>query len=163
MSYIDTSVIVAALNSLDPRQQKAREILEKEELKIVSELTVVELSSVLSKRRELVSSISSELNIDEELVIITMILYIFKRFSLTYTNVDGQVYVPLIGKIYKPVSFAIDLSVKTGLKTLDLLHLAYAKILKEEGIVNKFVTADEDFLKIKKTIEKSLNIKLQLL
>ncbi len=63
MSYIDTSVIVAALDPLDPRQNSARETLEKEEYKIVSELVIAELASVLSRREELVSSIADQLGL----------------------------------------------------------------------------------------------------
>ncbi len=49
MSYIDTSVIVAALDPADPRRPKALKELENRDVKLVSELVIAELSSVLSK------------------------------------------------------------------------------------------------------------------
>jgi predicted nucleic acid-binding protein len=51
MSYVDTSIIVAALDYLDPRRELALEILEKKEDKKISELVLVELASILSRRR----------------------------------------------------------------------------------------------------------------
>jgi predicted nucleic acid-binding protein len=51
MSYVDTSIIVAALDYLDPRRELALEILEKKEDKKISELVLVELVSILSRRR----------------------------------------------------------------------------------------------------------------
>ena len=45
MSYIDTSVIVAALDPSDPRWKHARSILEGEGERVVSELVIAELGS----------------------------------------------------------------------------------------------------------------------
>jgi predicted nucleic acid-binding protein len=45
MSYVDTSIIVAALDKLDPRQRLAREVLEMEGDKRISELVLAELAS----------------------------------------------------------------------------------------------------------------------
>ena len=59
MSYVDTSVIVAALDQLDPRHQQARALLEKDEYKLV----IAELASVLPRRREIVSGIAKELGL----------------------------------------------------------------------------------------------------
>ncbi|MEM3520711.1 MAG: PIN domain-containing protein, partial [Thermoproteota archaeon] len=50
MSYVDTSIIVAALDPEDPLQKSASMILKNEEDKIVSELVLLELTSVLSRR-----------------------------------------------------------------------------------------------------------------
>lgn len=45
MIYVDTSVIVAALDPMDPRRDEARKTLETHEDKVVSELVVTELAS----------------------------------------------------------------------------------------------------------------------
>jgi len=52
MSYIDTSVIVASLDPEDPRSNEAKKILENEKCKIISELVLVELASVISRRKK---------------------------------------------------------------------------------------------------------------
>ncbi len=48
MIYVDTSTIVAALDSQDPRHNRAKELLEETENKIVSEIVLAELA-VLSR------------------------------------------------------------------------------------------------------------------
>jgi len=50
MSYIDTSVIVASLDPLDPRRELALGVLEKLRDKRVSELVLAELASIVSRR-----------------------------------------------------------------------------------------------------------------
>ena len=50
MAYTGTSVIVAALDPSDPRCRKARRLLEDGGYRVVSELTLVELASVVSRR-----------------------------------------------------------------------------------------------------------------
>ncbi len=48
--YVDTSVIVAALDLTDPGRKKARKTLEANGSKVVSELVIAELASVLLDR-----------------------------------------------------------------------------------------------------------------
>jgi predicted nucleic acid-binding protein len=49
---VDTSVIVAALDPTDPRREEARKALELHDNKIVSELFVAELASVLARQHK---------------------------------------------------------------------------------------------------------------
>jgi len=50
--------------------------------------------------------------------------------------------------VYRPIATAIELSSKARLKTLDLLHVAYAKLMKEEGEpIEGILTADTGFEK----------------
>ena len=53
MSYVDTSIIVAALDKLDSRQRLALRVLEKGENKRVSELVLAELASILARRKSM--------------------------------------------------------------------------------------------------------------
>ena len=64
---IDTSVILAALDPLDPKQKPAREILERNEDKAISELVILELASVLT-RREISRKLKRKLGLREELI-----------------------------------------------------------------------------------------------
>jgi predicted nucleic acid-binding protein len=65
MNYIDTSVIVAALDPLNQRQKSAKEILEKED-KVISELVLAELASILN-RKETLSELIVKLGLRKEL------------------------------------------------------------------------------------------------
>ncbi|RLG44830.1 MAG: hypothetical protein DRN90_08395 [Thermoproteota archaeon] len=97
MSYIDTSVIVAALDPSDRRRDQARRVLEGREDKFISELVLAELSSVLARREEL-KELASELGIREDLVLPAILIYLIKRFGLTYMKVNGLVRLPAIGE-----------------------------------------------------------------
>lgn len=164
MSYIDTSIIIAALDKLDPRQGLAQEVLEKEENKKISELVLAELASILSRREKVLLEISRRINVKKELIITVAILYIMRRFKLNYRRVDGHKRIFVVGNLYSPLATAIDISSKFKLKTLDLLHLAYVKTLIEQGEeVNELITLDDDFKRERDTIEQELNVKVKTL
>ncbi|MGB9717713.1 MAG: type II toxin-antitoxin system VapC family toxin [Thermoproteota archaeon] len=164
MSYIDTSVIVAALDQLDSRQKIAQKTLEKKENKKVSELVLAELASILVRRESMLQEFSIKIKIREELVVPVIILYIMRRFKLSYRRVSGYKRIFLIGDIYSPLATAIDISSKFKLKTLDLLHLAYIKAVIEQGEeINELITVDEDFERRKQSIDRELNVKVKTL
>ncbi len=163
MSYVDTSLIVAALDPLDPRRGRAREVLDGERDKVVSELVLVELASVLSRRGDLVSSIASKLGLSREETVIAVILYLLKRFNLRYRSVEGRARLTPLGRLCRPVAIAMELSPALGLKTLDLLHVAYAKLMREEGEpMQKLITADEDFEKVREKLREITGIDPQV-
>lgn len=47
-----------------------------------------------------------------------------------------------------------------SLKTLDILHLSYAWILKKSFGINMFITGDEEILEKAENIKKNLDIKV---
>ncbi|RLF18312.1 MAG: PIN domain nuclease [Thermoprotei archaeon] len=164
MPYIDTSVIVLALDPTDPRRQHAITILEKEEYKIISELVLAELASVLSRREELISNLASKLGLSRELTIIAILLYILRRFNLRYRVPTIRAKALPFGRIYTPIAIAIELSATIKLKTLDLLHVAYIKLLREEGEpINTLITADTDFKSVEKELRDIVGIKVSLI
>ena len=164
MSYVDTSVIVAALDPLDPRSGEARRLLEREEGKVVSELVLAELASVIARREELVSGVAGELGLSAEEAVIAMLLYILKRFNLRYRSAEGSTRLPLLGRIYRPIATAIELSKPLRLETLDLLHVAYAKILRDNGEpIQKLLTADRDFEAARETLRREIGIDLHII
>jgi len=163
MSYVDTSAIVAALDLQDPRHREVRNLLEKEKDKVVSELVLAELASMVVRREEVISEIANKLGLSKEEAVITMLLYILKRFNLRYKSVEDHARLPHIGRIYKPIAVAIELSQQTKLKTLDLLHIAYIKLMKDEGEpIRKLVTVDSDFLKAREMLREEMGIDLHI-
>ncbi|WP_232216690.1 type II toxin-antitoxin system VapC family toxin [Desulfurococcus amylolyticus] len=163
MIYVDTSVIVAALDPMDPRRDEARKTLEAHEDKVVSELVVTELASILARQHNLLTTVKDKLEISERVTLIAIILYIMKRFNFRYINVKGSSRSP-IGRFYKPLAYGIELTGKLRLKTLDLLHLAYIKAMKEQGAqIHALLTADADFKNSEEDIRKALGITIKLL
>jgi len=165
LSYIDASVMVLALDPSDPRSSRAKERLEREGYKVISELVLVELSSVISKRRELLRELSNEIQVDEGKLIPAILLYMVKRFNLTYRSTGAsKPALPGLGRIYEPMLTAIELSGILRLKTLDLLHVAYIVILKNRGErISLIVTGDEDFKKAEAGLARNLKINIELI
>lgn len=62
MIHVDTSVIVAALDPADPRREEARKALELYDNKVVSELVIAELASVLAKQYKVLRISSVQVN-----------------------------------------------------------------------------------------------------
>jgi predicted nucleic acid-binding protein len=85
-----------------------------------------------------------------------------RRFKLSYRRVNGYKRVFVIDDLYSPFAATIDISSKFKLKTLDLLHLAYLKTLKEQGEeIREIITADYDFEREKEAIMRELNINVK--
>jgi len=164
MSYVDTSIIVAALDKLDSRQRLALRVLEKGENKRVSELVLAELASILARRKSMLQEISRKTKLREELIIPVAILYIMRRFRLSYRRVNGYKRIFIIGNLYSPLATAIDIAPEYKLKTLDLLHLAYIKTMIEQGEeIKELITLDDDFEREREAISQELNVKVKTL
>jgi predicted nucleic acid-binding protein len=164
MSYVDTSIIVAALDKLDSRQRLALRVLEKGENKRVSELVLAELASILARRKSMLQEISRKIKLREELIIPVAILYIMRRFRLSYRRVNGYKRIFIIGNLYSPLATAVDIAPEYKLKTLDLLHLAYIKTMIEQGEeINELITLDDDFEREREAISQELNVKVKTL
>ncbi|RLI26881.1 PIN domain nuclease [Candidatus Bathyarchaeota archaeon] len=163
MSYVDTSVIVLALDRLDPRCCLAKAALEKAGDKVVSELVLVELSAVLARKR-LTELFAEKLGVSRRLIASTLIIYLLKRFGLRFRAVDGLIRIPMLGDLSQPMAEALNLSERLRLRTLDLLHLAYVKLLKEMGEpIDVLMTADKEFKKITREIEEELGVRVQFI
>jgi len=155
-------VIIAALDPTDPRRDKAREILEVRNNKVISELVVAELGNVLHRHYETLVSVRDRLGVDKYVATKAVILYIMKRFNLRYINVRGFTRT-VFGRIYIPFALTIELAGKIRLKTLDLLHIAYVKAMKEQGLsIHTLLTADTDFKNVEKDLKELLGVQVEL-
>lgn len=127
MKYFDTSVIILAI-SKDSRREAA--IKELSTGGITSELGFVELVSFLSRN----------LNDDP----LPYAIRILNEYNIAVKSVSRRENTPL-GELGEVFSLALKIANSVKLKTLDLLHEAYAILLNADEII----TADKEFEKAK--------------
>ena len=164
MSYVDTSIIVVALDPFDPRQKLALEALEERGDKEISELVLAELASILSRRRNVLCEALRKIGVRERTSGTSSPSIYSERFKLKYRRVNCQGRVSPIGDFYLPFATAIELSSRFKLKTLDLLHLAYIKTLIAQGEeICELITIDEDFKREEENIKRELEINVETL
>ena len=162
MFYIDTSVIIAALDLTDPRRSSALKFLQTNKNKAISELVIAELLNILARSRDLLKPQIYEIGRTEALSLLTILLYLIRRFDLEYYEVKGSVRTPL-GRFSIPIGNAMELVPKIRLKTLDLLHISYIKALKDKGVpIRTLATMDMDFKKVEKQIRDNLEVEVYI-
>ena len=162
MKYIDTSVIVSALDQTDPSNISSIEVL-KSSGKIISELVVTELTSVLSRNKNF-STLIDELSGDGASTLYATILYIIQRFDILFLPVQQTSVETLIGSYSNIMSFAIEITNDVPMRTLDLLHISYAHAIAESTkSVIEFVTRDREFEVYKSEIYRTSGIRVHYL
>jgi len=164
VAYTDTSVIVAALDPSDPRCKRARSLLEGSGYRVVSELTLVELASLISRRGELLSRLASAIGAEEELTLSAALLYLLKRFNLKYRPIEHRSGATVFGRAGVVATTALSLASSLKLKSLDLLHAAYAKLLREQGEpISVIETADREFWEKREEVREALGLRVALI
>ena len=145
MSYVETSVIVAALDPSNPLREAATRFLESEGVKLVSDPVLLDLAYTVSGDDELLSGIAERLGLSRGDAAASMIIYVVKRLGLIYRSARGSVRLPLLGDTPRPIAEALVLAAQR-LGYRRLLHVAYARALREEGNpIYRFVTLDQGF------------------
>ena len=159
MKYIDTSVIVSALDPADSSTISSIELLRRRE-KVVSELVITELSSVLSRNKNFVN-LMDELSGDRASSSYAVILYILQKFDLLFLPVQQTRVEMPIGNCGNIMSFAVELSRDIPMRALDLLHLSYAHAMMESTkAVIELITRDREFEIHKSEIYRAAGIKV---
>ncbi len=127
MIYVDTNVIIAFIDELDPNHSKAVELLKSlKGDRVVSKLTLIELASVYSRA-----------NLDDPLA---LSIYSVKHIGAKVVDIDFN----------EILIHAFKLAPLLKLRTLDLLHVAACKIMNAKY----FVTFDRDIISKSSLIEK---------
>ena len=125
--YIDTSLAIALANEKDPNHEMAIKMYPKDGKKVVNKLVLAELYSVYSRRMKVS---------DEELE--ALVNYTLNKCKCEIEEVDFD----------KVIDFAVKISNKVKLKTLDLLHLSISIILQSE-----ILSLDEEIMKAKNKLK----------
>ena len=163
--YMDTNVFISRLKPDDPFFAEAKKIakaIEKGEVRAeTSVLTLLEVASVSGR----VFSARKEKHEQEDRQRKVFIVRALKRLARTKTkliNMAGDTPISIRGiDAVLPSIFdeAILLSLRTNLRSLDLIHLAAARNGKRtNGELGAFVTGDHAFLSNKKEIAETIGM-----
>jgi predicted nucleic acid-binding protein len=149
MAYVDTNILIAHYFEESKEHQGAEKIVEKLRREgrqaFASSLTVVELASVISRNiLKYEAMIPPHIRMyDERRKIRVLVKHMLK--SLGSKVADDK---PSVERLDEAEAFhifrrAVDHAPHLKLRALDLLHVAYALQLAEEGLLDVFATLDE--------------------
>ena len=156
--YIDTSVIVAAIDRGDGRNKEAEKFLLREKEKVISPLVLTEIFSVVSRNSDRLTGFDVEID-EEDLPAIIARLSV-KKYGLKLLYSFDKEFT-IFGETPAEVKLAFTLAPKLKLRTLDLLHLSNAWNFKLNGYgVDEFATFDRGILDKADGIEKLTDIKV---
>ena len=89
--------------------------------------------------------------------------YVIRRLNLAVSSDSDEITNEIEGlgiKMFSKYFDGIKLAPKVKLRTGDVLHIAYACQMKNEGKIEYIVSLDEDFQKKKDLIENETDIKV---
>lgn len=160
--YLDTNVLLSQYKPTDPYHDESLAIVkalrERRMVGYTGSITILEACSFASRnyvpRR-------GETQSEAKRLAVAKMLETFSKLRLAFSTPPGE-YPILIGnrEILMPSIFH-DALVMTlsGLRTLDILHLAAAKYAGEtEPEIRGFVTGDSELLEARKTIARIVNM-----
>jgi predicted nucleic acid-binding protein len=166
MAYVDTNVILAKYVPTDKLSRRATAFLDQSRnRKIVSPVSVIELAAVISR-------IDSKMQAPQELLqeppkrrVRTLVEYMIRDSGFFLASVPAQARIKVAGVVLSvPIEYhsCIRLAHALKLKTLDLLHLAYADGLRKWGHdIDTFATFDVDMLERSSAIHDELGIEIK--
>jgi len=157
--YMDSNVYISGLKPDDPFHSDSKAIvraLERDEIRAeTSVLTILEVASVSGRVYAAKKGMKSE---KERKVFIVRSLRRLAGLKTKFINISGDTHLSIRGiEATLPSVFneAVLLSLRSRLKTLDLIHLAAAKHAKQVNAeLNALVTGDKDFLSNKKELSE---------
>ncbi len=128
MEYIDTNILISLIDKKDNKYDLANKLMKNYNNKIITELNLLEMKSVLSR-----SGI-----IDEEIDALEQ--YLLIKNNIKIIDIDFN----------RSINTGKDIINSIKLKTLDCIHIANAIIIH----VEKFITFDKDFKNKENNIKK---------
>ncbi len=155
--YVDTSVIISAIDKGDHRCKDADKFLRREKEKIISPLVLAEIYSVVSRNSE---RINLGFNVAEEDLPAVLARLCMRKYNLKLICISDKEF-SIFGEIPTKYKLAFMLAPKLKLRTLDLLHISYAWAIKLNGYdVKEFVTLDRGILDTAEKIEEITDIRV---
>jgi len=152
--YLDTNVILARYASNEPQHEAAKNIIKRieegEMNAMTSVLTLLEVASVTARAYERFVDVGE--NMKREDIAVAFLGRVVGLVNLTFVPMGGEINLKIAEQNLKfpaVVAVALEIAPKTGLKTLDNIHLAttiFASRIYGQKI-DCFVTIDEEILK----------------
>jgi len=156
--YVDTSIIIARYKPADDLHKISKTLFEKSDLKLyISPITLIELYSILSR-------ISKELELPlvKGPLLDTLIAFIIEDCKLIIVSRTHAIEETIVGQPYKSTieyHILMRFAEKLRLRTLDMLHLSYAWMIKRTLGINTFLTGDDELLEKSEVTRSVLGIK----
>jgi predicted nucleic acid-binding protein len=166
MAYVDTNVILAKYFPDDTLHGKAERFLDQRaDRKVVSPVSVVELAAVVSRLDADIRAPKELLQESPRKRVRAVVEFLIRDCNLTVATVPARARIRFAGTILSvPLEYqrSIRLAHAFKLKTLDLIHLAYADNLRKWGHeINTFVTGDRDVLSNSEQIREQIGIEVK--
>lgn len=166
MAYVDTNVILANYFPEDKLHSRASAFFElSRKRKIVSPVSTVELFAVVSRLETEIQAPKEILEEPPRRRVRALVEFLIRDCKLFLASVPAQAKIKIAGTVLSvPVEYesCIRLAHALKLKTLDLIHLAYADNLRKWGHdVGVFVTFDGDILRSSANIQQQLGIEVK--
>jgi predicted nucleic acid-binding protein len=166
MAYVDTNVILAKYFPEDRLHSKATAFLElNRKRKFVSPVSIVELAAVVSRLQRDIRAPRELQQEPPRRRVRAIVEFLIRDCALTVAAVPARAKIKFAGTILSvPLEYhsSIRLAHALELKTLDLIHLAYADNLRKWGHeVAAFVTGDSDILNKSDKIQEQLGIEVK--
>ncbi len=148
MNYVDTSLVVTALDRSNPKRSKAAAaLLGGSRGKVVSELFLVELASTISRKADLLNALGAE-DSQPPTILLAYLLYVMSKFELKLIGPSGERVVTPLGRVSGEAGSSLGLAANLRLRSLDLLHVAHLVSLTDRGYgIETLLTSDAEFLK----------------
>ena len=154
--YVDTNIIIAYYKPSDPLYNVVRTFFRRKESFIITPINLFELYSVISRIRSYISlpdkikSVKARVIVQyivEDLNLQTLARTFLVKLSKMNVRIPAEYYL------------AIKLADSLKLRSLDLLHIAYASLLGNE--IDAFITGDIEILEKKDIIEEKTGVKVR--
>jgi predicted nucleic acid-binding protein len=161
MAYVDTNVILARYFPDDKLHDKATSFIEHNaQRKFASPVSIVELAAAVSRHQRDIRAPKELLHEPQRRRIRAVVEFIIRDCNIIIAAVPASVRMKFAGTTLSvPLEYhnSMRLAHALELKTLDLIHLAYADSLRRWGHeIEAFVTGDSDILKNAEKIQEQL-------
>ncbi len=165
MFYLDTNVILSYNFETEEQHWRTVNLINNLEGRFyTSPFTILELYCVISRNIGKYKLPFPKFRRQNDKKKVKMIVeYVIRRLNLAVSSDSDEITDEIEGlgiKMFSKYFDGIKLAPKVKLRTGDVLHIAYACQMKNEGKIEYIVSLDEDFQKKKDLIENETDIKV---
>ena len=162
--YLDTNIILTRYAPDEPQHEATEKIIVEVDAgklaAVTSVLTLVEIASVTSRAHEKTAEASAAMKREE--IVTAFIRRVADIQNLTFIPIGGEISIRIAEqhvKLSALLAVALEIAPRTGLKTLDNLHLASAIVASRTygQKIDYFATLDEEIRKRSEVVRSLIN------